>query len=1269
MIRCMKTQKFTKSIICLLSILIVQSYIYAQGTQTEVVYTSTYGNGQQFGYLEYLPVSYDTSDEDFPILISLHGLGWRAEGNSIEFSKLRQGNHVAKLIEAGRHFPVIVISPQQPKNVNGRYSGRGNWDENIIDEVLERVKDLRRVDSNRIYITGTSMGGGGVWKYLKFHGNKIAAAAPICGTRTIGSGDASSPKVNNTPVWAFHNYGDNVVNVSSTEQIIGWIKANNPQNDIRKTVYAWSGHNSWDATYSGEGRDTTSNSSNQVEYGIETNKPNIFNWLFAHNLSAPYPMQAYVTDENPDELVIEFSQVVIQASSSGFQFNDSNIQVESLKLGLGSSRLVFTLNKALSAGQVVNISYEYQQGYLSGENGNKTTAFSKFEVENKVGFMQLDSQDIAIDFGNGSKSVPEGWNQIKNFSQGSVINNVKNIDGAISNVAIRTLTNWPGAFADGTITGNNSGIFPDAVMKTFWTVGSDEERLVIEGLETNQHYNVYFFASRASSNNVRITEYTIQGTTVSLDAGMNTDRAMKITDVIPDNNGTILVSMRKPSNSQYGYIGAMIIRKNEEGIPQPINQKPIVTVSSDTLVKLPVDQIRLTGTAEDNDGFIVEQEWNQKSGPFSAQLSEYDLGQVTISNLMEGKYVFEFSAMDDQGAISSDEVLLVIESSVNTPPTVDAGGDIIISNPLDSVQLVGSASDVDGYIVSYEWVLQTASNMVMIKDTSNVQTWVHNLTVGTHLFNLIVMDNAGATAQAEVQVLVLDNQIPLVEVEDTVMLNLPQTSTTLLVNAEDTDGEISTINWSQLSGPVSAQLFGSDSDELEVSDLTEGSYTFEVVVVDNGGASNADSVILKVVTEENNIPAIDEEDSVSSNEKQYYAGLRYHYYEGNWSVLPNFSALEAEKTGEVTDFTLSPREQDNFFAFTFTGYIDIATEGMYTFFTTSDDGSKLYIGGEEIVDNDGCHGKQERSGQVYLTVGKHAIEVTYFEKWGGQTLEVKYEGPGIAKQFVPSTILFYADEEINDENSYAGLRYHYYEGNWSVLPNFSALEAEKTGEVTDFTLSPREQDNFFAFTFTGYIDIATEGMYTFFTTSDDGSKLYIGGEEIVDNDGCHGKQERSGQVYLTVGKHAIEVTYFEKWGGQTLEVKYEGPGIAKQFVPSTILFYADEENQRTSENEKLISQIEASSSKQYFLPSAASIKTYPNPVQNELHITLSDERNVEVLLLDNFGNAIHTVKSSNQQHITIDLKQLDIAKGAFVLMAIDTDNNQLILSRKMLRMR
>lgn len=132
-------------------------------------------------------------------------------------------------------------------------------------------------------------------------------------------------------------------------------------------------------------------------------------------------------------------------------------------------------------------------------------------------------------------------------------------------------------------------------------------------------------------------------------------------------------------------------------------------------------------------------------------------------------------------------------------------------------------------------------------------------------------------------------------------------------------------------------------------------------------------------------------------------GLNYQFYTGTWDLLPNFSTLTPSKTGTVANFDLTPRTQNDNFAFRFTGNIQIATAGAYTFYTTSDDGSKLYINGTQVVNNDGLHGMVEASGAITLTAGTHNIEVTVFERTGGEGLEVRYQGPGIAKQLIPNS--------------------------------------------------------------------------------------------------------------------------------------------------------------------------------------------------------------------------------------------------------------------------
>ncbi|HYG77983.1 MAG TPA: PA14 domain-containing protein [Planctomycetota bacterium] len=136
------------------------------------------------------------------------------------------------------------------------------------------------------------------------------------------------------------------------------------------------------------------------------------------------------------------------------------------------------------------------------------------------------------------------------------------------------------------------------------------------------------------------------------------------------------------------------------------------------------------------------------------------------------------------------------------------------------------------------------------------------------------------------------------------------------------------------------------------------------------------------------------------------AGLDYNYYEGDWDLIPDFDGMTPKEKGTTEKFDLSKKKRDDQFGIKFTGYIDIKKEGNYTFFTASDDGSRLYIGPYEVVDNDGLHGADEKKGDIKLKVGKHAISVHYFEKSGGEALTVSYQGPDVAKQEIPPAVLF-----------------------------------------------------------------------------------------------------------------------------------------------------------------------------------------------------------------------------------------------------------------------
>lgn len=139
------------------------------------------------------------------------------------------------------------------------------------------------------------------------------------------------------------------------------------------------------------------------------------------------------------------------------------------------------------------------------------------------------------------------------------------------------------------------------------------------------------------------------------------------------------------------------------------------------------------------------------------------------------------------------------------------------------------------------------------------------------------------------------------------------------------------------------------------------------------------------------------------------SGLLVEHYEqdGSWRQLPDFGALAAAGS-EVTDrvhHAIGGREE--YYGLRFRGYISVPQTGVYGFHLSSDDGSRLYLAGDLIIENDGIHGTRERSGYVALEAGPHPIELHFFQGAGGVGLGLAIDGPDLEKQEVPTRFLFH----------------------------------------------------------------------------------------------------------------------------------------------------------------------------------------------------------------------------------------------------------------------
>ena len=314
------------------------------------------------------------------------------------------------------------------------------------------------------------------------------------------------------------------------------------------------------------------------------------------------------------------------------------------------------------------------------------------------------------------------------------------------------------------------------------------------------------------------------------------------------------------------------------------------------------------------------------------------------------------------------------------------------------------------------------------------------------------------------------------------------------------------------------------------------------------------SALYRVSSGSNLLPAVNVSNTVN--------GLNYNYYEASsYSVVPDFSTITPVKTGNVNNFDISVANSTQQFAINFTGYINVPSDGQYTFYLSSDDGSLLYIDGIQLVGNNGLHALIQQSNSIGLKAGLHAISVGYFNATGAEGLQVSYSGPGITKQAIPSSALYIVSSgsnllpAVNVSNTVNGLNYNYYEASsYSVVPDFSTITPVKTGNVNNFDISVANSTQQFAINFTGYINVPSDGQYTFYLSSDDGSLLYIDGIQLVGNNGLHALIQQSNSIGLKAGLHAISVGYFNATGAEGLQVSYSGPGITKQAIPSSALY-------------------------------------------------------------------------------------------------------------------
>ncbi len=249
-------QKDRQSAMWMAAMLEGKSRAAAQGPQTWLVATDArwwFGLQQKtgnakLGCLIHVPKEYSADNEKrWPLLVFLHGSGER--GDDIQKVKV---HGPPKLMAAGQNLPFIVASPQCP---SGQF-----WNPWAINALIDELSNRYRIDADRIYLTGLSMGGFGTWNIAAEFPEKFAAIAPICGRGNV----LDAPRLVNLPTWVFHGGKDPAVPFANSERMVRALVELGGR--VRFTAYPSLPHDSWTVSY---------------------DNPELYKWLLAQKRGVP----------------------------------------------------------------------------------------------------------------------------------------------------------------------------------------------------------------------------------------------------------------------------------------------------------------------------------------------------------------------------------------------------------------------------------------------------------------------------------------------------------------------------------------------------------------------------------------------------------------------------------------------------------------------------------------------------------------------------------------------------------------------------------------------------------------------------------------------------------------------------------------------------------------------------------------------------------------------------------------------------------------------
>ena len=823
----------------------------------------------------HFPKTYNPTANDgkkYPIMLFFHGHGEYGPITDNEFHLLHGHQGFDQAIQQGI-YDGYVLSAQSTDFFN-------ITDYDRLIQIVNYMIANNKVDPFHITVNGLSQGGQACWEMLSTFPTYISASSPMSWSQTSYTDPTFINKIKYTPNWVFQGTEDTNPYPSITYSVRDAMVAAGA--NFRLTVYQGVGHGTWWNAWG---------------------EPDF--WPFNNRAYSSNPWQIGGTKSYWPGAAIN-ATLGLPAGFAAYEWRKDGVLIS----GATSNTITATSGGVYSARVQRNGMWsEWSPVPVSILPGH-------YEAEDYTSMFGVQTE-TTTDAGGG-KDV--GWIELGDYMDYDIN---AGSTGTVT-LKLRVATPNNGAQlkikkADGTVLAtvnipNSGGWQTWQTISTPINISSGQQTLRIESSSTAGWNINWFEFSLGSSGNVPPTVNAGSSQTITLPTN-----SVTLTGTASDPDGSIAsyswtkvtggaATITSPSSAsttvtglvQGSYNFRLTVTDNlgassSSDVTVTVNgnnQPPTVNAGSDQTITLPTNSVSLSGTASDADGSVASYAWSKTAGG-AATITSPSSNSTTVTGLVQGTYTFRLSVTDNQGAVSTDDVNVIVNpqpapgsgtrieaenwtamSGVLTEACADAGGTLDVGwiDNGDWMDYTVNVPTAGSYTLNLRIATPNTGAQFLIKNstgtiltTVNVpttggwQVWQTittniNLVAGTQTIRLQANSAAGWNINwMELVGAAPANQPPTANAGADQTITLPASSVTLSGSGTDPDGSITTYSWTKVSGGA-ATITAPASASTTVTGLTQGTYTFRLAVTDNSGATATDDVVITVNAAANQAP-------------------------------------------------------------------------------------------------------------------------------------------------------------------------------------------------------------------------------------------------------------------------------------------------------------------------------------------------------------------------------------------------------------------------------